>query len=73
MKYKKYYATLNREQKKTLAERLHTSPEYLAQLNSGMRYAGLKIVRAIEPATDGVVAMHELPLKPLPSSMVVSF
>jgi len=73
MDYKKYYATLGREQKKQLAEKLHTSPEYLGQLNSGMRYAGLKIVRAIEPATDGAVGMHELPLKPLPKSMEVSF
>ena len=73
MNFKSYYATLNREQKKILAERLDSSPEYLRQIYKGQRFAGLKIIRAIEPATRGAVKFNEMPMKPLPPKLRVSF
>lgn len=73
MKFKEYYKGLTASQKRTLAERLHTSPEYLSQICSGHRFAGLKLVRSIQPATRGKVKYHELPMKPLDDALTVSF
>jgi len=73
MEFKKHYKSLTATQKKELAERLHTSPEYLSQLCSGHRFAGLKLVRSIQPATRGKVKYHELPMKPLHDELKVSF
>lgn len=73
MKFKDYYKGLTADQKRELAKRLQTSPEYLSQLCSGHRFAGLKLVRSIQPATRGKVKYHELPMKPLHEELKVSF
>jgi len=73
MKFKSYYATLNEEQKKVLARRLQTSPAYLYQLSTGHRFAGLKLIRAINHASDGAVEFYEMPLKPPPKGLEVLF
>ena len=73
MKFNDYYATLSEEQKKILARRLQTSPAYLYQLSTGHRFAGLKLIRAINHATDGAVEFYEMPMKPPPKGLEVLF
>lgn len=60
MDFRTYWRSLSPVQKKQFAANLRHNQTYLIQVGSGFRQPSPRLAKAINTATQGVVALHEL-------------